>query len=114
MNTHYIDDEGGLLYRVNRVVVRKGVIVAGRWSRLERRGWKIRLQCTFRCGAETKGVDSGDRSKSGDVRDGSLQKPLEPNRESLGPANEDSIPVEGLPVDQEPRSTTKELMANPV
>ena len=40
--------------------------------------------------------------------------PLEPNSESLGPANDDSIPVDGLPVDQEPRSTTEELMAKPV
>ena len=29
------------------------------------------------------------------------------------PASDDSIPREGLPVDQEPRSTTTELMAHP-
>ena len=48
----------------------------------------------------TREVDSG---KSGDVRDGLSQEPLEPKSESLGPANDDSIPVESLPVDQEPR-----------
>ena len=62
----------------------------------------------------TREVHSGDRSKSGDVRDGSSQEPLEPNSELLVPTNDDSIPVEGLPVDQGPRSTTEELMANPV
>ena len=30
MNTHHVDDEDGLLYHVNTVVVRKGVIVAYR------------------------------------------------------------------------------------
>ena len=35
----------------------------------------------------TKGVDSGDRSKSGDVRDGSSLEPHEPNSKSLGPAS---------------------------
>ena len=62
----------------------------------------------------TKGVDSGDRFISGNVRDRSSQKPLKPHSESLEPAGDASIPVEGLHVEKEPRSTTTELMANPV
>ena len=48
VNTYHVDDEDGLLYRVNRVVVRKRVIVPiGRWSRLGRWGWMISLQYTL-------------------------------------------------------------------
>ena len=114
MNTHHVDDEDGLFYCVKRVVVRKGVIVAYRF-----------LTTAGKMGVEnytpihishvermTKGVDSGDRSKSGDVRHGSSQEPLEANSQSLGPASNSSIPVEGLPLEQEPQSTKAELMAH--
>ena len=110
VNTHFVYDEVGLLYRVNRVGVRKGVIVAAG------HGGKMGVEdktpiCIADVERMTKEVDSGDRSKSGDVLDGSSQEPLEPNSVSLGPAGNASIPVEGLSVEQEPRSTTTELMA---
>ena len=49
VNTHHIDDEDGLLHRVNRVVVRKGVIVAYRSlvTAGKIRGWRTRLQYTL-------------------------------------------------------------------
>ena len=104
------------IYRVNRVVVRKGVTVAYR-SLVTAGKMGVEDKTTIHIADVewiTKGVDSGDLFKSGDVRDESSQKPLKPNNESLGPSRDASIPVENLPVDHERRSTTTELMANPV
>ena len=102
--THYVDDKDGLLYLVNRDVDRKGMIATNRpmvtagMMGVEDKT-PIHIADVERM---TKGVDSGDRSKSGDIRDGSSPEPLEPNRESLGHAVYASIPEEGLPVKQEP------------
>ena len=60
----------------------------------------------------TKGVESGDRSKSGHGWDGSSQGSLESYSESLGPASGASTPVEGLPLEQEPRLFTMDLSSD--
>ena len=69
VNTNHVDDEDGLLHRMNRVVVGKGVIVAYRslvtaGKMVVEDKTPIHFPDVER---RTKGVDSGDRSKSGDV-----------------------------------------------
>ena len=61
-------------YNVNRVVVRKGVIVTR--DLVERMGVKVKAPIHM-----TKGFDSGNRSKSRDIQDRSSQEPLGPNIE---------------------------------
>ena len=117
VNTHHVDDDDGLLCCVNRVVVRKGVSIVAYRSLVTAGKMGVEDKTPIHLAdveGMTKGGDIGDRSKAGDVWDGSLQEPLEPHSKSLGPTSDDSTSVEGLPVDQEPRSTTTELMAHPV